>query len=49
MIFGTVALSSLSSGAVHDRFGWLAVNLGVLPLIGITLLATLWLMARRRG
>ncbi len=49
MIFGTVALASLSSGALHDRFGWLAVNLGVLPLIGITLLATLWLMARRRG
>ncbi|MEX2649533.1 MAG: MFS transporter [Alphaproteobacteria bacterium] len=49
MIFGTVALASLSSGALHDRFGWLAVNLGVLPLIGLTLLATLWLMARRRG
>jgi MFS family permease len=49
LIFGTVALASLSSGALHDRYGWLAVNLGVLPLIAVTLAATTWLKARRRG
>lgn len=48
LIFGTVALASLSSGALHDRFGWTAVNLGVLPLIVVTLAATGWLALRRR-
>jgi MFS family permease len=48
LIFGTVAVSSLTSGALHSAFGWTAVNLGVLPLVAVTLGATLWLMGRRR-
>ncbi|MGH6927231.1 MAG: MFS transporter, partial [Dongiaceae bacterium] len=48
LIFGTVALSSLASGALHSAFGWTAVNYGVLPLLAIPLAATLWLMSRRR-
>lgn len=48
LIFGTVALSSLASGALHNAFGWTAVNYGVLPLLAIPLAATLWLMSRRR-
>jgi predicted MFS family arabinose efflux permease len=48
LIFGTVALASLASGALHDAFGWTAVNYGVLPFLAIPLAATLWLMSRRR-
>ena len=48
LIFGTVAASSFMSGTLHNAFGWTAVNYGVLPLVGVTLAATLWLMGRRR-
>jgi MFS family permease len=48
LVFGTVALASLASGALHSVFGWTAVNYGVLPLLVIPLAATLWLMSRRR-
>jgi len=48
LIFGTVAASSLTSGTLHSAFGWAAVNYGVLPLVALTLGATLWLMGRRR-
>lgn len=48
LVFGTVALASLASGALHSAFGWTAVNYGVLPLLVIPLAATLWLMSRRR-
>ena len=35
LVFGTVALASLSSGALQHLVGWSAVNLGVLlPLLG---------------
>jgi predicted MFS family arabinose efflux permease len=48
LIFGTVAASSFASGTLHSAFGWTAVNYGVLPLVALTLGATLWLMGRRR-
>ncbi|HZF34329.1 MAG TPA: MFS transporter [Candidatus Angelobacter sp.] len=48
LIFGTVASSSFASGTLHSAFGWTAVNYGVLPLVAVTLVATLWLMGRRR-
>jgi hypothetical protein len=48
LIFGTVAASSFMSGTLHSAFGWTAVNYGVLPLVALTLGATLWLMGRRR-
>ena len=48
LIFGTVSASSFMSGALHSAFGWTAVNYGVLPLVALTLAATLWLMGRRR-
>ena len=44
LIFGTVASSSFASGTLHNAFGWTAVNFGVLPLVALTLGATLWLM-----
>ncbi|HEY4136292.1 MAG TPA: MFS transporter [Alphaproteobacteria bacterium] len=43
VIFGSVALASLASGAVQQEFGWLFVNLVVAPLVVAGLLAVLWL------
>jgi predicted MFS family arabinose efflux permease len=48
LIFGTVASASFASGTLHSAFGWTAVNYGVLPLVAVILVATLWLMGRRR-
>ena len=48
LIFGTVAASSFLSGSLHNEFGWTAANYGVLPLVALTLGATLRLMGRRR-
>jgi MFS family permease len=49
LVFGTVAAASFVSGGLHTAFGWGAVNYGILPLVALTLLATLWLMGRRRS
>ena len=48
LVFGSVALCALSSGALHDRHGWEALNLVLLPFVGVTLLALLWLQFRPR-
>ena len=47
LVFGTVAMSSFASGAVHNHFGWSAVNLAVIAPISAVLLAVLWLRRRR--
>ncbi len=39
---GSVAAStSFASGALISGFGWFAINLGILPLIGLALLMLL--------
>jgi len=43
VIFTTVAVASLTAGALQHNFGWQMVNLGVLPLIAVILLSILWL------
>lgn len=48
LIFGSVALASISSGIVLDKLNWQAVNIGVLPFVLATLAATGWLGWRRR-
>ena len=48
LVFGAVSLTALSAGGLHHVLGWRAVNLAVLPLLGVTALAVLWL-ARREG
>lgn len=48
LVFGSVALCALSSGALHEGQGWAALNLVVLPFVGATLLAVVWLELRRR-
>ncbi len=46
-IFTTVALSSLSAGALQSRYGWQTVNVGLMPLLVIILGAILWGKSRR--
>lgn len=48
MIFGVVALGSLSSGALVHYFGWNVVNMVALPMLAVAVLATLWFSADRR-
>ena len=48
VVFSLVALGSLGAGWLYDRFGWVTLNLAVLPLL---LLVLVWTIAttRRRG
>jgi len=46
-VFTTVALASLSAGALQNRFGWQAVNLGLIPLLLIILACIVWGKNRR--
>jgi MFS family permease len=49
-VFGTVAVASYLSGALHHWLGWKAVNLGIaLPMLVVFLAATWLLMYRRRA
>ncbi len=40
-VFGMVALASLSAGWLYDRFGWITLNLAVVPLLFAALIATI--------
>jgi predicted MFS family arabinose efflux permease len=46
IVFGSVSVGALISGMTHAAFGWTAINLGIAPLILVTLGATLWLKYR---
>lgn len=46
-VWGAVAAASLSSGALQHLWGWVVVNLSVIPLLLIPLTATMWLRSRR--
>ena len=48
MVFGMVAVASLSSGVLQQTIGWQAVNTGIVPLVTLALAGTLWLVLRRR-
>ena len=47
IVFTTVTMTAFSAGAIHNTLGWQVVNMGVLPFIALSLLATGWL--RQRG
>lgn len=49
VVFGVSTLAVLSAGALQHRFGWEIVNLGVLPGIGLALVALWWLSRRQDG
>lgn len=40
IVFSLVALGSLGAGWLYDRFGWMALNLAVLPLLVLALVWT---------
>ena len=48
LVFTVVSLSSLSAGALQFHYGWEAVNLGVIPLIGSIVIAVGMLLLWRR-
>ncbi|MEJ2449558.1 MAG: MFS transporter [Gammaproteobacteria bacterium] len=45
-VFSTVAISSLSAGALQNLLGWQAVNLGAIIPLAIVLFSLLWLYTR---
>ncbi len=42
IVFGIVTVTALSSGALLDGFGWVVLNLAVLPSLGLVLLGLTW-------
>ena len=49
IVFGSVAISSFASGNLLHYVNWSAVNYSALPFIALTVVAVLWLIARRRA
>jgi MFS family permease len=48
LVFGTVAMTAMSSGAVHGLAGWTWINLACAPFLLLSLAATAWLSRHRR-
>jgi MFS family permease len=48
LIFGSMALSSFSSGQLLEAFGWRAVNEVIFPTVFIAAALLIWLSLRRR-
>ena len=48
LIFGSMALSSFSSGQLLEKFGWTAINEVIFPTIFVTGAMLLWLALRPR-
>jgi len=49
LVFGTVTLTAISSGALQHTLGWNAVNLFMAPFIALAFLSSLWLYWRARN
>jgi len=47
LVFGTTAVTALSSGLVYSEGGWDWLNIGVLPALGLVLVAILRQVVRR--
>ena len=48
LVFGTVAITAFSSGAVYDFYGWNVLNAVLLLPVALALGALIWLGLRRR-
>jgi hypothetical protein len=48
VVFATMGVSSLASGALVTTGGWETMNLLALPFLGVIALGALWLMWARR-
>ena len=49
IVFVTMGLSSLASGALVTTGGWEVMNRAALPVLGVIAAGVLWLMRQRRG
>jgi len=49
IVFATMGLSSLASGALVTTGGWEVMNRAALPVLGVIAAGVLWLMRQRRG
>lgn len=49
LIFGSMALSSFSSGQLLDKFGWTAINEVIFPTIFVAGALLMWLALRPRA
>jgi predicted MFS family arabinose efflux permease len=49
LIFGSMALSSFSSGQLLEHLGWTAINAVIFPTILVAGAMLVWLAARKRG
>ncbi len=47
-IFGLVAIATLSAGWLYDRFGWVTLNVAVIPLLIVALVAAVGIERRLR-
>jgi MFS family permease len=43
LVFGTVTLTSFSSGAIQHTLGWQTINMAVIPFLALVAIANLWL------
>ena len=48
IVFGTVTITSVSSGAVQHAFGWQTINMAVIPFLVLVGIANLWLRSKQR-
>jgi MFS family permease len=48
LIFGSMALSSFSSGQLLEKFGWIAINEVIFPTIFVAAALLIWLSLRPR-
>jgi MFS family permease len=46
IVFGTVTLTSFSSGAVQNILGWKTINMAVIPFLILIVFANFWLRSR---
>jgi MFS family permease len=49
LVFGMVALSSFTSGWLHNLFGWDAVAYALIPSLAVMLAAIVWFSSARRA
>jgi MFS family permease len=46
LVFGTVTLTSFSSGAIQHTLGWQTINMAVIPFLVLVAIANLWLRSK---
>lgn len=47
LVFGTVTITALSSGYLHEHYGWQLLNVAVLPFVILAIISIMWLHRSR--